>query len=183
MISTFLPVVQVAVVVVLIGVIEGMTVEGSGLVVTAEPDDVVLVDVALGSDGDDGATAGTRFDGRRGVFALDAEGVVERFVLCRRNQVNTIQWKPLYVLVIWNLINQGRFDYINQMILKMKLLISFLFLNGECIVENFVLCRQNKENTIILKICLSVLLFLFLDAEYIVQSFVLYRKIRIIIYI
>jgi hypothetical protein len=67
-----------------------MTVESSGLVVTAEPDDMVLVDVALGSDGDDGATAGTRFDGRRGVFAFDAKGVVKSFVLCRQNKVNTI---------------------------------------------------------------------------------------------
>jgi hypothetical protein len=98
LIFTFLPVVQVAVVVILIGVIECMTVEGSGLVVTAEPDDVVLVDVALGSDGDDGATAGTRFDGRCRVFAFDAEGVVESFVLYRKNKVNT--WKQLNVLVI-----------------------------------------------------------------------------------
>ena len=75
-----------------------MTVEGSGLVVTAEPDDVVLVDVTLGSDGDDGATARARFDGRRGVLAFDAEGVVESFVLYRKNKVNT--WKQLNVLVI-----------------------------------------------------------------------------------
>ncbi len=67
-----------------------MTVESSGLVVTAEPDNVVLVDVALRSDGDDGATARARFYGRRGVLAFDAEGVVESFVLCRQNKVNTI---------------------------------------------------------------------------------------------
>lgn len=164
--STFLPVVQVAVVVVLIGVIEGMTVEGSGLVVTAEPDDVVLVDVALGSDGDDGATARTRFDGRRGVFAFDAEGVVESFVLCRQNKVNTI---------ILDLINQGQFDNINQMILKIYLIFTlFLFLDVEAVLETFVLCRQNKENTIILKIYLLFILFLFLDAECIVESFVLH---------
>ncbi len=50
---TFLSVVQVAVVVVLVDVVQGMAVERPGLVVGAQPDDVILGDVALGLNGDD----------------------------------------------------------------------------------------------------------------------------------
>ncbi len=66
----------------------------------------------------------------------------------------------------------------------MNFLVSFLFLNGDCIVVSFVLCRQNKENTI--KFICYLYYFFFLDAECIVESLDLFRKNKentIIIYI
>ena len=61
-VDTFLPVVQVAVVVVLVDVVQGVAVKRPGLVVRAQSDDVILGDVAFGFDGDDRATFWTGFD-------------------------------------------------------------------------------------------------------------------------
>ena len=61
-VDTFLPVVQVAVVVVLVDVVQGVAVKRPGLVVRAQSDDVILGDVTLGFDGDDRATFWTGFD-------------------------------------------------------------------------------------------------------------------------
>ena len=100
---TFLPVVQVAVEVVLVDVVERVSIESSGLVVDSQPDDVVALDVPFGLDSNHGAAARSGLNGRRRVLALHGEAVVVSLVLeiqARTRSATGIGAIKLYASVI-----------------------------------------------------------------------------------